>query len=67
MKAYFLDVSQGDSTLVITSDNKSILIDCNYSDSDSISIIKETLKNNELDENILDAVFITHPHEDHIK
>ncbi|MFQ1656731.1 ComEC/Rec2 family competence protein [Aeromonas veronii] len=67
MKAYFLDVSQGDSTLVITSDNKSILIDCNYSDSDSNSIIKEILKLNELDENILDAVFITHPHEDHIK
>lgn len=67
MKAYFLDVAQGDSTLVITSDKKSILVDCNYSDNEFIDKIKSILKENELNPDVIDAFFITHPHEDHIK
>ncbi|MEN3760502.1 ComEC/Rec2 family competence protein [Aeromonas veronii] len=67
MKAYFLDVAQGDSTLVITSDQKSILVDCNYSDMEFINKIKSILIDNNLSPDVIDAFFITHPHEDHIK
>ena len=32
MKVVFLDVEQGDSTLVMLDDGTSILVDCNFTD-----------------------------------
>lgn len=66
MKVIFLDVEQGDSTLIMLKDGTVILVDCNFND-ENIEKIKQYLSDNDLDENTIDALFITHPHEDHIK
>ena len=66
MKIVFLDVEQGDSTLVMLEDGTSILVDCNFTD-DNITKIKRYLSENKLSPDVIDALFITHPHEDHIR
>lgn len=58
----FIDVGQGDSILIITPCNFSILID--GGDIKYGSIVLEKLKKNNIDE--IDFVIATHPHADHI-
>lgn len=66
MKVVFLDVEQGDSTLVMLDDGTSILVDCNFTD-EHITKIKGYLSKSKLSPDVIDALFITHPHEDHIR
>lgn len=66
MKVIFLDVEQGDSTLIMLEDGTVVLVDCNFTET-HIEKLKQYLKSNNLDDNVIDALFITHPHEDHIR
>lgn len=58
----FIDVGQADSTLIITPNNKSILIDAG--ESGDYEKIKNTIDNYNI--NKIDVVIATHPHADHI-
>ena len=62
LQVYFLDVGQGDSTIVV-SDGESMIIDGgSYSASDFLySFIRNTLKLTHMD-----YMISTHPHEDHV-
>lgn len=66
LRIYFIDVGQGDAALVVTPNNKTLLIDAgditefyDYGE-DVYNFIKE------LNVKKLDAVIISHPHKDHI-
>ena len=62
LKVHFIDVGQGDSTLIQLADGKTILIDGgNKADS---SVIIDYLK--ALNIKSIDYLIATHPHEDHI-
>ena len=67
LKIYFIDVGQGDSTLIITPRGKSILID--GGGSDSYDVGKNTLLPYLLERRIakLDYVIISHFDSDHVK
>lgn len=61
IKVHFIDVGQGDSILLQVND-KNILIDAG--EEDQSQIIIDYLKTYDIE--VLDMVFLTHPHEDHI-
>lgn len=60
--AYFIDVGQGDSTLFVFDDGKSLLVDAG-SFEDRVEVLS-TLSSANVD--ALDCVVATHPHADHI-
>lgn len=59
---HFIDVGQGDSELIMTSDGKTMLIDAGTPD--SRSVLTEYLKNQGVKK--IDYFVLTHPHADHI-
>lgn len=61
-EVHFIDVGQGDSTLVITPDKKTMLIDAGTKESSKVLI--DYLKN--IGINSIDVFVLTHPHSDHI-
>lgn len=63
MKVTYIDVGQADSTL-IQADGYNILVDCGNDKDSDLDAITETLNENGVKE--LDAVILTHWHEDHI-
>lgn len=67
LKIYFIDVGQGDSTLIITPHNKKILID--GGGSENFDVGKNTLLPYLLSRKItkIDYMFISHTDEDHIR
>ncbi len=67
LKIYFIDVGQGDSTLIITPKNKKILIDGGGSDSKNFNVGEKTLLPYLLDRRIktIDFAFISHFDTDH--
>lgn len=62
LAVHFIDVGQGDSELIVTSDGKAMLIDAGTSD--SRSVLTEYLKSVGIKR--LDYFVLTHPHADHI-
>lgn len=68
LKIYFIDVGQGDSTLIITPHNKKILIDGGGSISSNFDVGKNTLIPYILDRGItkIDIVIISHFDFDHV-
>jgi len=67
LKIYFIDVGQGDSTLVITPTNKKVLIDSGGAESGKFDVGKSTLFPYLLDRGIttLDYICISHFDSDH--
>ena len=67
LKIYFIDVGQGDSTLVITPTNKKILIDSGGAETGNFDVGKNTLFPYLLDRGItsLDYICISHFDSDH--
>ena len=67
LRIYFIDVGQGDSTLIITPTNKKILIDSGGSETGSFDVGKSTLVPYLLDRKIisLDYICISHFDSDH--
>ena len=67
LKIYFIDVGQGDSTLVVTPTNKRILIDSGGSENGDFDVGKNTLVPYLLDRRIiyLDYICISHFDSDH--
>ena len=67
LRVYFIDVGQGDSTLIITPTNKKILIDSGGSETGSFDVGKNTLVPYLLDRKIisLDYICISHFDSDH--
>jgi len=61
---HFLDVGQGDCTLVEFPTGYSILVDCGSNDGGDAQYVNEYLKN-ELEDDQIDALVITHPDGDH--
>ncbi len=66
LEVHFINVGQGDSILVKTPDNKVILIDAgiHYASQDEYNPFLY-LRSQHISQ--LDAIFITHPHDDHYK
>lgn len=66
LEVHFINVGQGDSILIKTPDDKSILIDAgiHYATNDNYNPFLY-LKSHKIAK--LDAIFITHPHDDHYK
>jgi len=62
LKIHFIDIGQGDSSLIITPNKKTILIDTGTKSSSNILI--EYLKRQGVD--TIDVLVSTHPHSDHI-
>jgi len=62
MQVHFIDVGQGDASLIIAPDGTSMLIDTgpNYSEAKLISYLDAQ------DISVIDYAVFTHPHEDHI-
>lgn len=70
LKIYFIDVGQGDSTLIITPNHKTILIDGGGSETnESYDVGKNTLLPYLLDRGItkLDYILISHFDSDHVR
>ncbi len=70
LKIYFIDVGQGDSTLIITPNHKTILIDGGGSETnENYDVGKKTLIPYLLDRGItkLDYIFISHYDSDHVR
>ncbi|MCI8345094.1 MAG: MBL fold metallo-hydrolase [Clostridia bacterium] len=70
LKIYFIDVGQGDSTLIVTPNHKTILIDGGGSEiNESYDVGKNTLIPYLLDREItkLDYIFISHFDSDHVR
>lgn len=70
LKIYFIDVGQGDSTLIITPNHKTILIDGGGSETnESYNVGKNTLLPYLLDRGItkLDYILISHFDSDHVR
>lgn len=69
LKIYFVDVGQGDCTLIVTPQNKTILIDGGGSLTDSFDVGKKTLIPYLLDRGFasIDYVFISHFDQDHVR
>lgn len=62
MKVHFIDVGQGDATLIQTPNNKTILIDAG--DRDKGTSVVEYIKTQSI--YTIDVLIATHPHADHI-
>ncbi|OPJ55587.1 ComEC family competence protein [Alkalithermobacter paradoxus] len=62
LSVHFIDVGQGDSTLIITPDNKTMLIDAG--DNNSGKTVHDYLKKHNI--NKIDVLIGTHPDADHI-
>lgn len=62
LKVIFLDVGQGDSTLIITPEQKNILVDGGPDD----KILSQLGKFLPLKQKKIDMVILTHPHADHL-
>ena len=69
LKIYFVDVGQGDCSLIVTPNNKKILIDGGGMESDSYDIGKKVLIPYLLDRGIkkLDYIIISHFDTDHVR
>ena len=69
LKLYFIDVGQGDSTLIITQENKKILIDGGGSEASSFDVGENVLVPYLLDRNIMtiDFMIFSHFDSDHCK
>lgn len=69
LKIYFVDVGQGDCTLMVTPQNKTILIDGGGSLTDNFDVGKKTLIPYLLDRGFtsIDYVFISHYDMDHVR
>lgn len=69
LKIYFIDVGQGDSSLIITPRNKKILIDGGGSSDKDFDVGKQTVLPYLLNRNInkLDYVIISHFDQDHVR
>ena len=69
LNIYFIDVGQGDSTLIVTPSNKKILIDSGGADTGNFDVGKSTLLPYLLDRGItvLDYICISHFDSDHCK
>jgi competence protein ComEC len=69
LKIYFVDVGQGDSTLIVTPQNKTILIDGGGSKSSEFDIGKQVLLPYLLDRKItkIDYMIISHFDQDHVR
>ena len=69
LKIYFIDVGQGDSTLIVTSKNKKILIDGGGDPTGKYDIGKDVLIKYLLDRRIktLDYIIISHFDTDHVR
>lgn len=69
LKIYFIDVGQGDSTLIVTPSNKKVLIDSGGSDTGKFDVGKSVLVPYLLDRKItvLDYICISHFDSDHCK
>lgn len=70
LEVHFIDVGQGDSTFIITPNNKTILIDAGiHSDENDkrnpFNYIRSLKNEGKINSPNIDAVFITHPHDDH--
>lgn len=68
-KIYFVDVGQGDSTLIVTKTNKTILIDGGGSENNSYDVGENVLVPYLLDREIvkIDYLIISHFDSDHVK
>lgn len=68
LKIYFIDVGQGDSTFLVTPNNKTILIDGGGSTSKEYDVGKSTLLPYILDRGYtkIDYIFISHFDQDHV-
>lgn len=62
MKVHFIDVGQGDATLIQTPSNKTILIDAG--DRDWSGKVVDYINRQGI--NTIDVIIVTHPHADHI-
>lgn len=69
LKLYFIDVGQGDSCLIITENNKTILIDGGGSETGNYDVGKQVLVPYLLDRKVkrIDYMIITHFDSDHCK
>lgn len=69
LKIYFVDVGQGDCTLIVTPHNKKILVDGGGVESDDYNIGKSILEPYLLDRGIktLDYIIVSHFDTDHVK
>lgn len=69
LKIYFIDVGQGDSTLIVTPHNKTILIDGGGSENSDYDIGQNTLLPYILDRgyNTIDTIIISHFDSDHVR
>lgn len=69
LKIYFIDVGQGDSTLIVTPKNKTILIDGGGSETSDFDVGKNTLLPYILDRglNKIDTIIISHFDKDHCR
>ena len=68
LKVYFIDVGQGDSTFIVTPNNKTILIDGGGSVNSSFDVGKNTLLPYILDRGFskIDFVIVSHFDQDHV-
>jgi len=64
LRIYFIDVEGGQSTLVVTPEDQSVLIDTGYAGERYAARIAEAAKDAGIEK--IDYVFITHYHEDHV-
>ncbi|MCX6779077.1 MAG: ComEC/Rec2 family competence protein [Candidatus Magasanikbacteria bacterium] len=62
LRVIFLDVGQGDSSLIITPENKTILVDGGPDD----KVLSELGKFLPLKQKKIDVMILTHPHADHL-
>lgn len=69
LKVFFIDVGQGDSSLIITPDNKSILIDGGGSETSNFDIGEKTLVPYLLSRKVkvIDYIIVSHFDTDHIR
>ena len=69
LKIFFIDVGQGDCTLIVTPNNKKILIDGGGSENSEFDVGESILKPYLLDRKImkLDYIIISHFDTDHVR
>lgn len=70
LEVHFIDVGQGDSIFIITPNQKTILIDAGIHSAENdkgnpFNYIRGLKKEGKINNLNIDAVFITHPHDDH--